>query len=93
MGVADAGYHPVVVTQVQRRKVVLQERVFFHDPDPQRGGENQALKRDTFAQSWSVWGTWLYVGGYLTLKMPEASPRERLPPWVFLEAWSPQHRD
>jgi hypothetical protein len=92
-GVAKAGYHPVVVIGVRGRKV------FFHDPDPARGGASQSMRkgrrtiwshRNTFAHVWGVWQGWLPVVAYMTLKMPGPSGAQRLPPWTFVETWLPQ---
>jgi hypothetical protein len=96
-GVTKAGYQPVVVTSVQRDGLLL--RVFFHDPHPRRGAANRALRKGphtiwrggkTFEQIWGVWGGWIPILGYLTLKMPHLSPMRRLQPWVFVEAWLPE---
>ncbi len=97
VGVADAGYHPVVVTQIKRSWIPYGSRVIFHDPDSRRGGESRSLRQGrhsiwssgrSFEHAWGVWQGWMPILGYLTLKMPEdLQPARRLPPWVFVEAW------
>ena len=87
----DAGYQPVVVTRVSRWRVV------FHDPDKNYGRAYRSMRRGrhmfsqprTFESKWSVWQQWLYVLGYLTLRMPDIAPAARLQPWVFVETWRP----
>jgi hypothetical protein len=102
LGVAKAGYHPVVVTHVESSLVPFRSRVFFHDPDPRGGGKDRSLRKGrhsvwsaghTFEHSWGVWQGWMPVVGYLTLKMPDLQPAQQLRPWVFVEAWSLEPRD
>jgi len=98
VGVADAGYHPVVVTEVRPSAIPGGSQVVFHDPDPQRGGESRSLRKGNhtvwsgghgFEHAWGVWQGWMPILGYLTLKMPDLQPARRLAPWVFVEAWGP----
>ncbi len=75
-------YHPVVVTRIERG------RIWFHDPDPERGGANCVVRRSRFRRAWDVGTVFTVLFRYLAMQMPNQLAKLSLPR-TWIEIWKP----